>query len=516
MKILNKLTWLKYHKWAGVVFALFLMVFCFSGVILNHRNFFASYDVSRSFLPSSYHVHNFNQGIVKGTLRTDSTHILAYGYNGVWLTDNGARHWTECNAGFPSGVDRRSIRNMVMTKDSLLWCATNYDAYWYDGNKWQCLNLPKGNERLMDMAVWGDNMLVVALSRSAVYIIKHVNNGNAQPHICVKRKELAAAKDFKNKDTLFRTVWKLHSGELFGQAGKLVVDAIALGLFFLCLTGIILFLLPYNIRRNKRKGCKEACKMWSKHLVWNNRWHVRIGYSTIFLTMWLTITGTCLRPPLMVPFVLTKSAPVNYTGNVWNDRLRSIRWDHTKGEWLLHTADGFMRVDATFASQPRMLDSKKTPTVSPMGANVFMQHADGKWLIGSFAGMMVWNPATNSVTDYFTGKTPEKHFGGVLSNTLVCGYSEDFARPVVFDYSKGALTECGWHEMPEKLAATPMSLWNLALELHVGRCYSPLLGPLSDLFVFIWGTMSTLVLLSGYIIYRRRRKKRCERKKHHD
>lgn len=53
----------------------------------------------------------------------------------------------------------------------------------------------------------------------------------------------------------------------------------------------------------------------------------------------------------------------------------------------------------------------------------------------------------------------------------------------------------------------PMSLWNVALELHVGRCYSPFLGPLSDLFVFLSGLLITLVLLSGYIISHRRRKK---------
>ena len=59
---------------------------------------------------------------------------------------------------------------------------------------------------------------------------------------------------------------------------------------------------------------------------------------------------------------------------------------------------------------------------------------------------------------------------------------------------------------PEVLSAIPMSLWNVALELHVGRCYSLLLGPLSDLFVFLSGLLITLVLLSGYIILHRRKK----------
>ena len=86
-----------------------------------------------------------------------------------------------------------------------------------------------------------------------------------------------------------------------------------------------------------------------------------------------------------------------------------------------------------------------------------------------------------------------------ISSSLVSGYSKDFfgGKEVIFDYSKGAsLGETA--STPELLSAIPMSLWNVALELHVGRCYSPLLGPLSDLFVFLSGLLITLVLLWLY------------------
>ena len=73
---------------------------------------------------------------------------------------------------------------------------------------------------------------------------------------------------------------------------------------------------------------------------------------------------------------------------------------------------------------------------------------------------------------------------------------------VVFDYAKGA------PELPEssdEFCSQPMSLWNTALELHVGRCYTPFLGPLSELFVFLAGLLLTLVLVSGLILSRRRK-----------
>lgn len=40
------------------------------------------------------------------------------------------------------------------------------------------------------------------------------------------------------------------------MAGRLVVDAIAVVLIILSLTGIVIFLLLYDIRRLKRKGKK--------------------------------------------------------------------------------------------------------------------------------------------------------------------------------------------------------------------------------------------------------------------
>lgn len=136
-----------------------------------------------------------------------------------------------------------------------------------------------------------------------------------------------------------------------------------------------------------------------------------------------------------------------------------------------------------------------------MGVTVFESDGKGGWLVGSFSGMFRWYPEKNLIVDYFTGKQNIEKSMIPISNHLVSGYSKDFfgGKEVVFDYSKGAsLNETA--STPELLSATPMSLWNVALELHVGRCYSPFLGPLSDLFVFISGLLITLVLLSGYII----------------
>lgn len=542
-------TWKKYHRWLGLVLSVFMLVFCVSGIILNHREAFSGCEVSRKWLPASYHVKNFNNGVVKGTVvKKSAAHslssencdsVLVYGCAGVFLTDSRLSTWQDFNAGLPKSIDERNVRHVVKAKDGSLWCAALRDVYRYDENshRWKKVELPGNEERIMDVALAKDSMTVVALTRSRVFtIVPFVQYGeivkigkSSSETYRVESKIIPAPKKYEPKTTLFKLVWHLHSGEFFGLPGKLVVDAIALVLIVLSITGILLFILPYGIRRAKKLAAKARMKRLGKQFAWNMKWHNKIGYVTIVLTLWIAITGMCLRPPLMVPLVLSKlPQAVGEGGNVWQDKLRAIRWNAVQGDWLVSTSEGFLRVDEDFSQAPKMLPDDECPKLSPMGVTVWESDGKGGWIVGSFRGIYRWNPVNhslNQILDYFTGKPSEETSMIPISDNLVCGYSEDFlgGKPLVFDFAKGvedakgqAVALC--NDEPKKsrneesmsdliCETAPMSLWNVALELHVGRCYSPFLGPLSDLFVFLSGLLITLVLLSGYIISHRRRKK---------
>lgn len=542
-------TWKKYHRWLGLVLSVFMLVFCVSGIILNHREVFSGCEVSRKWLPASYHIKNFNNGVVKGTVvKKSAAHslssencdsVLVYGCAGVFLTDSRLSTWQDFNAGLPESIDERNVRHVVKAKDGSLWCAALRDVYRYDENshRWKKVELPGNEERIMDVALAKNSMTVVALTRSRVFtIVPFVQYGeivkigkSSSETYRVESKIIPAPKKYEPKTTLFKLVWHLHSGEFFGLPGKLVVDAIALVLIVLSITGILLFILPYGIRRAKKLAAKARMKRLGKQFAWNMKWHNKIGYVTIVLTLWIAITGMCLRPPLMVPLVLSKlPQAVGEDGNVWQDKLRAIRWNAVQGDWLVSTSEGFLRVDEDFSQAPKMLPDDECPKLSPMGVTVWESDGKGGWIVGSFRGIYRWNPVNhflNQILDYFTGKPSEETSMIPISDNLVCGYSEDFlgGKPLVFDFAKGvedakgqAVALC--NDEPKKsrneesmsdliCETAPMSLWNVALELHVGRCYSPFLGPLSDLFVFLSGLLITLVLLSGYIISHRRRKK---------
>ena len=583
-------TWKKCHRWFGLVLSVFMLVFCVSGIILNHREAFSGCEVSRKWLPASYHIKNFNNGVVKGTVVKNSgslaisegfsDSILVYGCAGVFLTDYQLSTWQDFNAGLPKSIDERNVRHLVQARDGSLWCAALRDVYCYDENaqQWKKVELPGNEERIMDVALGKNSIQVVALTRSRIFEITPIASNidvsespsslassakggvsEKSPDIFEKKsggfsekvgtflgkyrveaKIIPAPKNYEPKTTLFKLVWHLHSGEFFGLPGKLVVDAIALVLIVLSITGIIRFILPYGIRRAKKVkseerrvknslAAKNRMKRLGKLFAWNMKWHNKIGYVTIVLTLWIAITGMCLRPPLMVPLVLSKlPQAVGEDGNVWQDKLRAIRWDAVQGDWLVSTSEGFLRVDEDFSQAPKMLPDDECPKLSPMGVTVWESDGKGGWIVGSFRGIYRWNPVNhslNQILDYFTGKPSEETSMIPISDNLVCGYSEDFlgGKPLVFDFAKGvedakgqAVALC--NDEPKKsrneesmsdliCETAPMSLWNVALELHVGRCYSPFLGPLSDLFVFLSGLLITLVLLSGYIISHRRRKK---------
>jgi len=501
----SKLTWCAWHKWVGLVFSVFIILFCFSGIVLNHRQLFSGCEVSRWWLPKAYHIENWNQSIIKGTM-PNGDRILTWGQAGIWLTDSTFTKWDDFNKGISAGIDNRKISNVVKCGDGTMFCSGLFDAYIYnkEQNQWQTVELPGNDERISDVALRGSDTVVV-ITRSTLYEA-------VAPDYHFTEHQLIKPEGYVNQTTLFKTFWMLHSGDLFGIVGRLVVDAMGIVLIVLCLTGIIFFVLRITIRRTENKEKKHKQAGWMKSQL---KWHNRLGAGLIVLTLILSITGMCLRPPFMIPLAMTHHSPIPgstmASDNVFHDKLRAIRWDGNLQKWLLSTSEGFYCVDSNLnKAQTEAIAPNKAPQVSPMGMNVFIPEGEN-WLVGSFSGLYKWNPTTGEVIDWFTNEPYKKASGMPFGGHAVTGYTKDLSvtggQPVVFEYG-GEPTVGGTKpfevEMPEVLKNQPMSLWNFALELHVGRCYEPFLGSVvSVLFVFLSGLLLTLILVSGYIVYRK-------------
>ena len=480
---MNKRTWRKQHKWIGIGMTFFLVMFCVSGILLNHRSLIKGVDVSRKYLPSNYKYEKWSGGLLRGTLALDNK-VLLYGNSGIWQTDSTASFFADLNKGLPEGADNRQIRNIVKTDNGEIMTVSPFALYNYGEHEtWHKMELPlEDDEKLTDIASHGDTLVV--LSRSYAYI-------SVPPYKNFRRVQLGAPKNYKQRVTLFRTIWLLHSGELFGSAGKVAVDFIAVVLVLLCITGAV-----FAIRPKQKALLRLSLKL-----------HDKIGRYTIALTLLIVLTGWCLRPPVMIALVLNKIPAIPGTtlrsNNPWNDKLRMIRYDKDEHDWLVSTSEGFYSLKLNNGAMKKI---ESAPPVSVMGLNVLQKDANGKWYCGSFSGLFVWDRQKGTATDYFTHKPAPKKAGAPFGKKAIAGMSQDFVHKsseasmtynrsaIIADYYDGTTIIA----QPSSMNYLPMSLWNVALEIHSGRFF---IGNIATyIFIFVMGILAIWCLWSGFYI----------------
>lgn len=486
----------KQHKWLGIVFSFFILMFCVSGIVLNHRAAISGIDVDRGFLPGRYRFSRWNSGLMRATVlyrdRDSVENVLVYGTGGIFKTDREASFFSDFNHGLPKGIDRRQMRSVVQTRQGDLFAVSNFGLFRYvgDDDGWQYIELPKDDEEMLSDAVCRGDTLVVG-GRSNIYAA-------VAPYRDFTRIQLKMPEDHNGKVSLFRTVWMLHSGELFGMTGRVAVDSIAIVLIFLCLSGLAYWQLAKYAGHRLRNGHKAQHALNLTRL--SISWHDKIGRVTIVFTIFIALTGWCLRPPLMVPLALTKTAALPGSAldsdNPWHDKLRMIRYDGKFGDWLISTSDGFYSVK-NLNDVPERL--KGCPPVSVMGLNVFERNRWGLWICGSFSGLFIWDREKGYSTDYFTNDKVTDTAGPPFGKRAISGFGSHFnMAPFPVDYYNGtdAIAQ------PEWMATLPISLWHLALEVHSGRIY---IGSIATyIFIFFTGACLIWCLWSGWKLRRRR------------
>ncbi len=486
--------WRKQHKWFGLGITFFIIMFSLSGIILNHRDFFSDCQVSRAYLPEKYSYKAWNNGLLRSSRtieQSDSTQaVLLYGSSGVWQTDSIGQAFQDYNEGLPLGADGRGIRALVQAPSGSLFAISQFRLFKREPkgkSSWQALPKVFGQERLSDLTLRGDTLVVLA--RSYVYTASF-------PYKTFQKHELKAPEDYDNKASLFRTIWLLHSGELFGLVGKLFVDFLGLVLIFLCLTGLVYWFMPKYIKR------------WGKGKKWTKRWlstslswHDLVGRKTLYAVLFLTITGWCLRPPLLIAIVRFSVPKIPYSHldkpNPWNDKLRMIRYDEDLNEWLLSSSHGFYSF-GKLSDTPQKL--QQAPPVSVMGVNVWEQDKEDKdyYIIGSFQGIFRWQKSTGKSFDY-DSREEIKNFSPIpFGKTPISGYSADCGKPFYVAYDSGTPSL----KMPERFTYLPMSLWHLAIEVHTGRIYT-FMGIVGLGFIFLAGLFTLWVLITGIKLKRR-------------
>lgn len=490
----------KYHKWLGIIFAFIILSYVFSGIILNHRNALAGVDINRKLLPEVYRYNNWNNSAVKATLRISPDSVLLYGNIGIWLTDSAFSTFTGFRNGFPKGIDNHRVFQLVRTKEGKLLAGafSGLFSYSFDEGKWTSVDIPVRDKRVVDIAEKNDTLLF--LTRS--FLLRSVDLKEFDVM------QLPPPENYDNKTGLFKTLWVIHSGEIYGLTGKLIIDFAGLVFAFLTISGLIVFinkivLKKEGVRAERRKKLKSSNR-------WNLRWHNKLGWIMLAILILNTVTGMFLRPPLLAFIGNSRVGKIPFTeladSNPWFDQLRRIFHDEESGRYILSTSEGFFHSDDDFSSPLKKYVHQ--PPASIMGVTVLEKVRSDTYLVGSFEGLFLWNSQNGRVFDYITKQEYESNsgFGSPVGDFLISGFTRDFkGQEFWFDYNRGALPVSGFGDfapMPQQLRdESTMSLWNLALEIHTGRIWQPLIGGFYILIVPLTGLIVLFILISGFIVW---------------
>jgi hypothetical protein len=496
----------KYHKWLGIIFGLIILTYVFSGIILNHREALSFIDVNRKLLPKQYRYQNWNNAAVKSTLKISPDSILVYGNIGIWLTDSSFSDFTSFSYGFPKGIDNRKTFQMIRTTGNRLLAGTFSGLYTFnfEEKKWSPVTLPVKEKSIVDIIQKQDTILV--LTRSLL-----LKTTDLKSFIVA---QLPPPENYDNKAGLFKTFWVIHSGEIYGTAGKIIVDLAGLIFAFLTITGFIVFVNRILLRRNKKPD--EVRVKLRKSNKWNIKWHNKLGWITLAILILNTTTGMFLRPPLLALIGNSRVGKIPFTElstpNPWFDQLRRIYYDQEAERFIVITMDGFYYSEDNLKTELKRFNFQ--PPASIMGVTVFEKIDTYKYLVGSFEGLFAWNSQSGEVFDYIKKQqyTVPSNNGRPIGDFLVSGFSRDFRnQEYFFDYDMGATKINGADRFadlpPNVIMNSPISLWNVALEIHTGRIYQSVIGDFYVLIVPLTGLTVLFILISGFIVWLKFRKK---------
>ncbi|PKP49824.1 MAG: peptidase [Bacteroidetes bacterium HGW-Bacteroidetes-1] len=488
--------WKWIHRWFSLVLGLLLILWAISGIILNHRSLFSNFELNRNLLPPEYRYQNWNNASVRSGLQLNSDSLLIYGNIGIWLTDTTFSQYKPFMEGMPKGVDNIKTSRLIITPHGHLFAGTQTGIYFFQREiqEWIKIALDIHDERITDLTI--KNGKLVVLSRSEIFLAGY---DTAVPEFI--KVLLPAASDDDNQIGLFRTLWVIHSGEIFGLPGKIIIDFFALLLIFFVITGYIYFFFPRWIKKRKKK------KLEYNNLIKSSRfsikWHNKLGIWLGGFLILTTLTGMFLRPPLLIAIGNVRVGKIPFSvlnsHNTWHDRLRTIHWNEEGEYWLIGTNDGIYFTDASLKNAPAPFLNQ--PPVSVMGINVFEPTGKGSYFVGSFNGLFLWQPTLGLVQDYITGEVPNKKnsAGSPLGTHLISGMIRLENKLLLFEYNHGLLKEK--IPMPPAIQSTPMPLWNVALEIHTARIFQNLIGIFYILIIPIFGISTLLILISGIIIW---------------
>lgn len=492
------------HKYPGLLLLIFLAWMSVSGVLLNHPVVIRSASVPKSIVPKQYHPENWNRSAMKGIVYTDSNTFYTYGNQGVFFSNDKGNTFTPFMKGeFSKRAWKKRTNHLVYLKETQqLIAATNNGLLICElpNTTWEEISLPKNHEPVKKILEHNNNITVV--TESALYNSAVIDSGYRFSRFIPEKKIL------EEQIPLFRAFLELHDGSIWGVPGILLWDTAGIILFFLCLSAFYIWYFPKKWKRQyKQKQIVSSANEKSKRS-FHLKYHKKLGwYAAVFLLIIFT-TGIFLRPPLLISIarksINAKFYPSIKNSNPWHHKINNALFNSQNNQIVLECSDGLWA--GNIGNQQPYIKINLPVKIFAMGATVFEEDCPGKWLIGSFGGLQLFDLADSSSTSLF--QLPPSNNPGRPGSLLLTGYIQT---PYNTSYALGhykGLCDLKGNPVPDIMPMPEiikqnykMPLWNFMFELHNGRIFKGLLGGFYMLIIPLGGILGILVLISGVFDY---------------
>lgn len=298
---------------------------------------------------------------------------------------------------------------------------------------------------------------------------------------------------------LYRLLFRIHDGSVFGLAGKLFADAVALVLIFLCIGAVYIWYMPWKKKYFKRK-------YFSKPLLFRffHRYHLKLGIYSAFFIAVIAITGIFIRPPL-IGTIMKYRVPIEWLNDYTAVtalplEIKKAAYIPEDNSILLAAAGGKFYRGPADLSEPLKGYPVKVP-VSGMGVNTLEPLNKGKILIGSFTGFFIWDDLIKQAADVNgvvtdTSKRSKTNMAGMSAGAAVKNGEIEF----LADYRKGIKSLSGKTAplMPVKVVTEgSMSFYSVLFEIHNARFFRDIFGSINRIIIPLGGILLVLTAATG-------------------
>lgn len=472
------------HRYLGLLLLVYLVLEGATGILLNHPRWIASWSVPRWMVPPSYRIDDWNRGALRTMVfsATDPSLGFLAGTEGVWKTADGGRTFQPMTSGYPtSRADRRTnhvlllenggpARLLAATRGGLFTCTL-------DDETWNPVALGPEAEEVRKVLLAGDRL--IAVTASHVYASAAAKL-RFQP---VPLTRVAGSEgEAERKLTLTKLAFALHSGEIWGLPGRLLIDAVGLLLVFLSVSAMYMWYFPRAKRwfPRKRPGAARWQGAQRRAFQWLWRYHIDIGLWTAAFLVLIAATALFMPPSPLVSLSVRTAVPPQYwpgplPEDPWHESIGNAAYDPSADEIVLEAWGALWRGPANL-SGPFAKDAA-APPFGGMGTNVMEFTRDGSLVVGSFSGLYECRPGGGPVVDLKTGQARVPGRGRrSAGGWKVTGYFETPSGERFAVTHDDGIVEIdgaqrnGRFSMPAATAlGHRMPLWNFLFEVHNGR-----------------------------------------------